>query len=72
MEGYDKIILENRILDLKSEYVDLNNILSEIWVYHPSNPNFINPITVYNNIFTKIKSLENRIVILENELSSLN
>ena len=50
MELYD---LENEVFDLENQIVNLYQRLDLIWVYHPSNPNFVNPIKAYEEMKTK-------------------
>lgn len=58
--------------DLKVEYLVNSNYLDEVWRYHPSNPNFINPLKVYKELKDKLDELERKINILERENNSLN
>lgn len=64
--------LENRINSLKESYISINNIADEVWSYHPSNPDFINPIRVYEELALKLRSLEEKISSLEFQINSLN
>tara|TARA_R100000951_G_C2574832_1_gene159999 strand:- start:476 stop:676 length:201 start_codon:yes stop_codon:yes gene_type:complete len=58
--------------DLKVEYLVNSNYLDEVWRYHPSNPNFVNPIKKHKEIKDRIDELERKINILEREDNSLN
>lgn len=58
--------------DLKVEYLVNSNYLDEIWRYHPSNPNFVNPLKEYKEIKDRLNKLERKINILERENNSLN
>jgi len=58
--------------DLKVEYLVNSNHLDEVWRYHPSNPNFINPLKIYKELKDKLDELERKINILERENNSLN
>jgi hypothetical protein len=41
-------------------------------MYHPANPNFINPIKMYEDLKVKLLELEQEINSLEREINSLN
>jgi hypothetical protein len=58
--------------ELRLEYLHQSNILEEIWTYHPSNPDFVNPIRAYEEIKNKLHDLEHKINSLEREINSLN
>lgn len=58
--------------ELRLEYLHQSNILEEVWKYHPSNPNFNNPIRAYEEIKNKLHDLEHKINSLEREINSLN
>jgi len=64
--------LENTISSLRTTYIHLDNVLDEIWSYHPANPDFINPIRVYDELVGKMVELERKISKLELQLNSLN
>lgn len=64
--------LTKQMEDLKSRYVSLSIILEEIWIYHPSNPDFINPIKAYNNILVDLAKISIEINALEYKINSLN
>lgn len=64
--------LESRLNSLRASYVSINDIADEIWSYHPSNPDFINPIRVYEELVLKLKGLEEKISRLEMQINSLN
>jgi len=64
--------LESRLNSLRASYISINDIADEIWSYHPSNPDFINPIRVYEELVLKLKGLEEKISRLEMQINSLN
>lgn len=68
MELYD---LENEVLDLENQIVNLYQRLDLIWVYHPSNPNFVNPIKAYEEMKQKVKVLEAKMDDLELKITTL-
>jgi len=70
------------LTDLRDKLVNLQNILismytvkEEMWKYHPSNEDFINPIKEYDNLLIQIHKLEKQVSEVElkiSHLSSLN
>ena len=64
--------IEHQILDLNNKMIDLIAIQQELWIYHPANPNFINPIKEYEVLKLEIEELECKINSLRLELNSLN
>ena len=64
--------IENEIIDLENKLYALAIIKEQVWVYHPSNPDFLNPITMYENLSNEIDGIERKINFLECELNSLN
>ena len=68
----EKQHIENEIIDLENQMKDLELLKGEMWVYHPLNPNFINPIRAYEELKDKISSLERKINLLHVKLNSLN
>jgi len=64
--------LESRLNSLRASYISINDIADEIWSYHPSNPDFINPIRIYEELVLKLKDLEEKIYRLEMQINSLN
>ena len=70
MEERRKLLDE--ICELKNQYIDLQNVISEVWNYHPSNPNFINPISLHKKLSDDLEIIERKINILTREINSLN
>lgn len=68
----EKQKIENELIDLQNQLQALCAIKHEIWVYHPSNPDFINPISLYESLKVDIEKIERKINFLECELNSLN
>jgi hypothetical protein len=66
----DKI--KNEIEKAKLSYISYSSLLDEIWMYHPANPNFVNPIKMYEDLKVKLLELEQEINSLEREINSLN
>ena len=68
----EKEKLENELIDLKNHLFALLNIKDDVWVYHPSNPDFINPIKLYEGLKKDILDVERKIQEVEWKLNSLN
>jgi hypothetical protein len=64
--------LEHELTDLRNHLFALVSIRDEVWAYHPSNPNFINPIRLYENLNNNILDIERKINEVEFRLNSLN
>ena len=75
--GYKQIVdmelqdLENEMVDIQDELVSNYSVLNEMWVYHPANPDFINPIKAYDELKKSISKLENKLVDLELKIKTL-
>jgi hypothetical protein len=67
-----KYKLEEMLLDIQNELISISNHRDEIWMYHPKNPSFVNPISLYDKLTVKIKNLERQIDDLEFMINSLN
>lgn len=68
----EKEKLKNELIDLQNHLLALSNIKDEVWVYHPSNPDFTNPIKLYENLKHNIKDIERKIEEIEWKINSLN
>ena len=64
--------IEHELIDLQNQLYALANVKQEVWAYHPSNPDFINPISLYESLKGDIEKIERKIDFLERELNSLN
>jgi hypothetical protein len=64
--------LEEELSSLHSKLHKLHSLEDEIWPYHPKNPNFINPITLFDKIQTDLKILERKIDEVTFKINSLN
>jgi hypothetical protein len=78
---YDQIVdmelhdLENQMILLQNQLIGDYDVLDEMWKYHPANPDFINPIKVYDEFKKSINVIENKLEDLElkiNHLKSTN
>lgn len=63
---------EEKLLNLKNNYIYLSEVREEVWKYHPSNKDFINPIKEYTALSEELKILEFKISELEREINSVN
>jgi hypothetical protein len=68
----EKRKLEDELIDLQNQLFALSNIRDEVWAYHPSNPDFINPIKLYEELKVNISDVERKIKEIEWRLNSLN
>lgn len=68
MELHD---LEDKMIDLQNVLVGNYSVLEELWAYHPSNPDFINPIKAYDEIKSQISELEKQLTDIENKIKHL-
>jgi hypothetical protein len=68
----EKNKMENEIIDLQNKLYAIAIIKEQVWTYHPANPNFLNPISLYENLSNEIDEIERKIEILECRLNSLN
>lgn len=50
--------LQDMLLDIQNVLISNYTIKDEIWKYHPSNENFMNPIREYDEIISQIEELE--------------
>lgn len=64
--------IQQELINLENQLVAISNIREEIWAYHPSNPDFINPITMYEDLSKQIDEIERKINYCEREISELN
>jgi hypothetical protein len=63
--------LENKRFDLQQEIASNCQVLEEMWVYHPANPDFINPIKAYDELKKSIDVIEKGIGDLELKIKTL-
>ena len=64
--------LENKAIDLQNIIIHEYNILEELWRYHPSNENFINPIKEYEKLKEHIGELELKLDEIKNQIKYKN
>jgi len=64
--------LENKAIDLQNIIIHEYNILEELWRYHPSNENFINPIKEYEKLKERIGELELKLDEIKNQIKYKN
>lgn len=63
--------LEEQVVDLQNQLISSYDLLSELWVYHPSNPDFVNPITLHEKVKVEVETMELRISDLQNRINVL-
>lgn len=63
--------LEDKRFDLQQEIASNCQVLEEMWVYHPANPDFINPIKAYDELKKSILGLENKLSDIELKIQTL-
>lgn len=68
----EKQNIENELIDLQNKLYTISIIREQVWAYHPSNPDFLNPISLYENLGIEIGNIERKINSLECKLNSLN
>ena len=68
----EKQNLEEQLFDIQNQLAYTLTLRDEIWNYHPSNPGFVNPITLFERIKSEIKDLECKINDIEFKINSLN
>ena len=57
--------VKNPRIEMINEIIFLNKIASEMWQYHPNNPQQINVVTEYQQVQDKIEELQNKISELD-------
>jgi len=68
MELHD---LENELANIQNQLINDYEVLDEMWMYHPANPEFINPIKAYDLLKKSIVDLEVRLASLELKIKAL-
>lgn len=63
--------LETKVSNIQNELIGYNLMLDEVWQYHPANPDFLNPIKVYDELKKSIANLENNLEDLELKIKTL-
>ena len=64
--------LEDKVIDLQNVLTSNYIILDELWSYHPSNENFINPVKSYDEMKLVIKKLEDELRDIEEQIHQFN
>lgn len=59
----------NKLSDL---IYSIKEKLSEVWEYHPSNPDFINPIKYHKDLLDRLDEVKDVYDNTEREFNSLN
>ena len=63
--------LENELVEIQNQLISNYHMLDEMWMYHPANPDFINPIKAYDSLKKSIVNLETKLVSLELKIQTL-
>jgi hypothetical protein len=61
-------ILQQELNELVMMYSELSYINDELWAYHPSNKNFINPIKAFDDNLVEMAKIERKMNELEREI----
>jgi uncharacterized coiled-coil DUF342 family protein len=61
--------LEQKLSEVQNSLVNCYTTLDEIWMYHPANPDFVNPIKMYDDLKKSITNLEMKYVDLEMKIN---
>jgi uncharacterized coiled-coil DUF342 family protein len=61
--------LEQKLSEVQNSLVNYYTTLDEIWMYHPANPDFVNPIKMYDDLKKSITNLEMKYVDLEMKIN---
>jgi hypothetical protein len=63
--------LNQKMCDLQNQLIEYSLKMEEIWVYHPNNPQFKNPITEYKTLQKIVDTIENEIDDLDLRISTI-
>jgi uncharacterized coiled-coil DUF342 family protein len=61
--------LEQKLSEVQNNLVNCYTTLDEIWMFHPANPDFVNPIKMYDDLKKSITNLEMKYVDLEMKIN---
>ena len=61
----EKQRIEHELIDLQNQLYALAEVKQEVWAYHPSNPDFINPISLYESLKKDIEKISDALSKLE-------
>lgn len=70
--GQEKEKLDRELFELEEQLKVLSILEKQVWEYHPKNPNFINPITLFGKIKLDKEILEHKINEITLKFNSLN
>ena len=62
-QGYQDELtdLQDQLINLQNNLISMHSIRDDVWRYHPSNDDFVNPIAEYDNIVSEIDELQKTI-----------
>jgi hypothetical protein len=63
--------LNQKLCDLQNKIIEYTLIMDELWKYHPANPNFINPISLYKNLEIEMSNMGDEINNIESMINAL-
>ncbi len=56
---------ETQQTELINNLIDLTNEASQVWNFHPENPNYVDPVQYHAILVKKIENIKNQITYLE-------
>jgi hypothetical protein len=63
--------LKYKLLELENYVIEIVPQMENLWLYHPSNPNSINPIQAHKQLSNILKDVEIEICMVEELIKSL-
>jgi hypothetical protein len=54
---------ENQQTEMVNNLIDLTNEAAQVWIFHPENPKYVDPVQYHSMLVKKIKNLENQITL---------
>jgi len=63
--------LNQKLCDLQNDVIEHTLTMDELWKYHPANPNFINPISLYKNLEIEVSNMDAEIENIESMIDAL-
>jgi len=63
--------LQKELEKLEFECFMISEVMNEVWTYHPSNDDFVNPITYYENLKKELTNIDRKISEIEREINEI-